>query len=77
MENLINEKFEKIKELVNEYDELQRFVSYLEINKNLIGIIQSDYDGPGLNYSTYSNRIKKTVISALKNRMAEISKQFN
>ena len=77
MENLINEKFEKIKELVNEYDELQRFVSYLEPDKNLIGVIQSDYDEPGLNYSTYSNEIKKIVISALKNRMAEISKQFN
>ena len=77
MENLINKKFEKIKELVNEYDEIKGFVSYLENDKNLIAVIQSDYDGPGLNYSTYSNEIKKIVISALKNRMAEISKQFN
>ena len=73
----MNTQFDKIKELVNEYDEIKRFVSCLENDKNLIGVIQSDYDGPGLNYSTYSNGIKKTVISVLKNRMAEISKQFN
>jgi hypothetical protein len=73
----MNTQFDKIKELVNEYDEIKRFVSYLENDKNLIAVIQSDYDGPGLNYSTYSNEIKKIVISALKNRMAEISKQFN
>ena len=77
MENLINEKFNKIKGLVNEYDEIKRFVSCLENDKNLIGVIQSDYDSPGLNYNTYSNEIKKIVISALKNRMSEISKQFN
>lgn len=70
-------QFDKIKELVNEYDEIKRFVSCLENDKNLIAVIQSDYDGPGLNYSTYSNEIKKIVISALKNKMAEISKQFN
>lgn len=73
----MDSQFEKIKGLVNEYDEIKRFVSCLENDKNLIGVIQSDYDGPGLNYSTYSNEIKKMVISALKNRMAEISKQFN
>ena len=73
----MNTKFDKIKELVNEYDELKRFVSYLENDKNLIAVIQSDYDGPGLNYSTYSNEIKKTVISAVKNRILEISNQFN
>ena len=61
----MNTKFDKIKELVNEYD------------KNLIAVMQSDYDGPGLNYSTYSNEIKKTVISAVKNRILEISNQFN
>jgi hypothetical protein len=73
----MNTKFDKIKELVNEYDELKRFLSYLENDKNLIAVIQSDYDGPGLNYSTYSNEIKKTVISAIKNRIWEISNQFN
>ena len=73
----MNTKFDKIKELVNEYDELQRFVICLESDKNLIAVIQSDYDGPGLNYSTYSNEIKKTVISAVKNRILEISNQFN
>jgi len=73
----MNTKFDKIKELVNEYDELQKFVNYLENDKNLIAVIQSDYDGPGLNYSTYSNEIKKTVISAVKNRIWEISNQFN
>ena len=73
----MNTQFDKIKELVNEYDEIKRFVSCLENDKNLIAVIQSDYDGPGLNYSTYSNEIKKIVISALKNRMADISKQFN
>ena len=73
----MNTKFDKIKELVNEYDELQKFVNYLENDKNLIAVIQSDYDGPGLNYSTYSNEIKKTVISAVKNRILEISNQFN
>ena len=73
----MNTKFDKIKELVNEYDELKRFLSYLENDKNLIAVIQSDYDGPGLNYSTYSNEIKKTVISAVKNRILEISNQFN
>ena len=70
-------QFDKIKELVNEYDEIKGFVSYLDNDKNLIAVIQSDYDGPGLNYSTYSNEIKKMVISALKNKMTEISKQFN
>ncbi len=75
--DILNTQFEKIKGLVNEYDEIKRFVSCLENDKNLIGVIQSDYDGPGLNYSTYSNEIKKMVISALKNRMSEISKQFN
>lgn len=73
----MNTKFDKIKELVNEYDELKRFLSYLENDKNLIAVIQSDYDGPGLNYSTYSNEIKKIVISAIKNRIWEISNQFN
>lgn len=77
MENLINEKFNSIKELVHEYDELKGFLNKLENNKNLIAIIQFDYDGPGLNYSTYSNIVKQTIISAIKNRMAEISKQFN
>ena len=75
--DIMNSQFEKIKGLVNEYDEIKRFVSCLENDKNLIAVIQSDYDGPGLNYSTYSNEIKKIVISALKNRMADISKQFN
>ena len=73
----MNTQFEKIKGLINEYDEIKGFVSYLENDKNLIAVIQSDYDGPGLNYNTYSNEIKKIVISALKNRMLEISKQFN
>lgn len=73
----MNAQFEKIKGLVNEYDEIKRFVSFLENDKNLIAVIQSDYGGPGLNYSTFSNEIKKMVISALKNRMVEISKQFN
>jgi hypothetical protein len=73
----MNTNFDKIKELVNEYDELKRFANYLENDKNLIGVIQSDYDGPGLNYSTYSNEIKKIVISAVKNRILEISNQFN
>ena len=75
--DIMNTQFEKIKGLVNEYDEIKGFVSCLENDKNLIAVIQSDYDGPGLNYSTYSNEIKKIVISALKNRMSEISKQFN
>ena len=75
--DIMNAQFEKIKGLVNEYDEIKGFVSCLENDKNLISVIQSDYDGPGLNYSTYSNEIKKIVISALKNRMTEISKQFN
>ena len=70
-------KFDKIKEVGNEYDKLKRFENYLENDKNLIAIIQSDYDGPGLNYSTYSNEIKKIVISAVKNRICEISNQFN
>lgn len=73
----MEKQFDKIKELVNEYDELQRFVSCLENNKNLIAVIQSDYDGPGLNYSTYSDTCKQLIISALKNRMVEITKQFN
>ena len=73
----MEKQFNKIKELVNEYDELQRFVSCLENNKNLIAVIQSDYDGPGLNYSTYSDTCKQLIISALKNRMMEITKQFN
>ena len=73
----MNTKFDKIKELVNEYDELKGFLNKLENNKNLIAVIQSDYEGPGLNYSTYSNEIKKTVISAIKNRIWEISNQFN
>ena len=77
MENLINEKFNSIKELVHEYDELKGFLNKLENNKNLIAVIQSDYDGPGLNYSTYSDIVKQTIISAIKSRMAEISKQFN
>ena len=75
--DIMDSQFEKIKGLVNEYDEIKRFVSCLENDKNLIGVIQSDYDGPGLNYSTYSNEIKNIVISVLKNRMTEISKQFN
>ena len=75
--NIMDTQIEKIKGLVNEYDEIKGFVSCLENDKNLIAVIQSDYDGPGLNYSTYSNEIKKIVISALKNRMTEISKQFN
>jgi hypothetical protein len=70
-------QFNKAKELVNEYDEIKRFVSYLENDKNLIAVIQSDYDGPGLNYSTYSNACKKIVIDALKLRLEEIQKQFN
>ena len=73
----MEKQFDKIKELVNEYDELQRFVSCLENNKNLIAVIQSDYDGSGLNYSTYSDTCKQLIISALKNRMVEITKQFN
>ena len=73
-------QFEKVKNLVNEYDELQRFVKELENQSNNIGVIHTHsdyYDSPGVNYSTYSNKCKQSVISALKNRMAEISKQFN
>ena len=73
----MEKQFKNIKKIVNEYDELQRFVSCLENNKNLIAVIQSDYDGPGLNYSTYSDTCKQLIISALKNRMVEITKQFN
>ena len=73
----MNTQFDKIKELVYEYDEIKRFVSHLENDKNLIAVIQSDYDGPGLNYSTYSTTCKKVVLDALKLRLEEIQKQFN
>lgn len=72
-----DEVFNNIQKIVHEYDELKGFLNMLENNKNLIAVIQSDYDGPGLNYSTYSDIVKQTTISAIKNRMAEISKQFN
>lgn len=73
----MNTQFDKIKDLVYEYDEIKRFLNSLENNKNLIAVIQSDYDGPGVNYTTYSNTCKQLAISALKTRMEEISKQFN
>lgn len=73
----MNTQFDNIKELVHEYDEIKRFVSCLENDKNLIATIQTDYEGPGLNYSTYSNTCKKVVIDALKLRLEEIQKQFN
>ena len=77
MNNIMEIQFNKAKELVNEYDEIKRFLNLLQNNKNLIAVIQSDYDGPGLNYSTYSNTCKKIVIDALKLRLEEIQKQFN
>jgi hypothetical protein len=73
----MNTQFDKIKDLVYEYDEIKRFLNYLENNKNLIAVIQSDYDGPGVNYTTYSDKCKQLVLSVLKTRMEEISKQFN
>ena len=77
MNNIMEIQFNKAKELVNEYDEIKRFLNLLQNNKNLVAVIQSDYDGPGLNYSTYSSTCKKIVIDALKLRLEEIQKQFN
>jgi len=66
------------KELVNEYDELQRFITQLEDKSNSIGVIHSfNCNNKDANYTTYSEKYKKLVLSALKFRLEEIKKHFN
>lgn len=66
------------KELVNEYDELQRFITQLEDNSNSIGVIHSFNDNNTcINYTTYSDKYKELILSALKFRLEVIKTYFN
>ena len=74
MENIF---FDKAHKLVHEHDELTQLRNDLQIATTLLGVIFNDWEGPGVNYKSYSKDIKKLIIDAINSRLHEIELNFN
>ena len=71
-------KFENAKKLIEEHKELCSLYRSLELNDdNKIGVIHTWDDSPGINYTTYSDNIKKIIMQLVDNRIKEIEQNFN
>ena len=73
----MEKQFENIKKIVHEHDELTQLLTDLKNINSSIGIIHNDWDGPGLNYKTYSDNIKDLIKEMVNTRLNEIEKNFN
>ena len=71
------DKFNELKQLIDEYNSLSTFFKDLNEESHEIAIIQTNYDGPGINYNQYSSEIKSVILKSINNRMAQIEKQIN
>jgi hypothetical protein len=69
--------FDNAQKLVHEHDELTRLLNELVNINTSVGVFHNDWDGPGLNYSTYSDDIKDFLKKCVNTRLREIEKQFN
>ena len=69
--------FNSVQKLVHEHDELTQLLTDLKNIHSSIGIIHNDWDGPGLNYKTYSDDVKDLIKEMVNTRLNEIEKQFN
>ena len=75
MEN--NYFFDKAHKLVHEHDELTQLRNDLQIATTSLGVIFNDWEGPGVNYKSYSKDVKKLIINAINSRLHEIELNFN
>jgi hypothetical protein len=66
--------FNNAQKLVHEYDELTQFREDLENINTAVGVIFKDWDGPGLNYKTYSDDVKDLIKKIVDTRLDEIEK---
>lgn len=68
--------FQETKIFIEKFNELSSFLDYLKNEQTGIGIINTYYDGPGVNYSLYSNRIKDIIIELVENHLKELKNNF-
>lgn len=68
--------FQETKIFIEKFNELSSFLDYLKNEQTGIGIINTYYDGPGVNYSLYPNRIKDIIIELLENHLKELKNNF-
>jgi uncharacterized protein (UPF0128 family) len=69
--------FENTQKLIHEHDELTQLLNDLQNINVSIGVIHNNWDGPGLNYKTYSDDVKDLIKKIVNTRLDEIEKQFN
>ena len=72
-----NKFFDKAHKLIHEHDELTQMLNDLQSPATSLGAIFNDWEGPGVNYKSYSKDVKKLVIDAINNRLKEIERNFN
>ena len=72
-----NNFFDKAHKLVYEHDELTQLRNDLQIATTSLGVIFNDWEGPGVNYKSYSKDVKKLIIDAINSRLHEIELNFN
>lgn len=69
--------FGNVQKLVHEHDELTQLLTDLKNINTSIDVIHSNWDGPGLNYKTYSDDVKDLIKKMVNTRLNEIEKNFN
>ena len=69
--------FDNAQKLVHEHDELTQMLNDLQITTTSLGVIFNDWEGPGVNYKSYSKDVKKLIIDAINSRLHEIELNFN
>ena len=62
---------------MHEHDELTQLRNDLQIATTSLGVIFNDWEGPGVNYKSYSKDVKKLIIDAINIRLHEIELNFN
>ena len=72
-----NNFFDKAHKLVHEHDELIQLLNDLQNANADLGVVFNNWDGPGINYKTYSKDVKKLIIDAINSRLHEIELNFN
>ena len=72
-----NKRFDKAHKLIHEHDELTQMLNDLQSTTTSLGAIFNDWEGPGVNYKSYSKDVKKLVIDTINNRLSEIERNFN
>jgi hypothetical protein len=69
--------FDNAQKLIHEHDELTRLKNELVNNNTSVGVFHNDWDGPGLNYTTYSDEVKEFIKKSIDIRLKEIETQFS